>query len=88
MQIETHKIRTSLGRLSPFGQSELNFLTEGQKREFNHIGYNGSNFKGEKETFEDFLNGLNSNEKFKVERTKADRGDFIEEYTVTRVILD
>jgi hypothetical protein len=88
MKIETHRIKTSLGQLTPFGQSKLSFLTEDQIKEFDQIGYTGKNSKGEEESFESFLNRINPKEQFKVEKTKADRGDFIEEYMVTRVILD
>ena len=87
MKILTYHIQTSMGELTPF-MDKLDFLTPEQKKEFNLIGYTGKNSAGQKTTYQKFLNSLApGKENFKIDQTKFDKGDFVEKYTVVRVIL-
>lgn len=82
MKIENYLIRTVMGETN---HEYLPFLTMQQLADFNSIGYTGNDLKGNKSNFESFLNSINKNWSFKVQRTKFDDGDFCEEYIITRV---
>ena len=81
MTIEIYHITTSQGRLY---FSELPFLSPDEVDEFNKIGHTGKNSKGEKDYFDNFLNGLGKGE-FRIDQTKFDHGDFSEKFTIVRV---
>lgn len=84
MAIETYRIKTCLGKLTPWG-SDLPFLSKDEKDELDNIGYSGKNNKGEKTSRVAFLNSLNKGE-FEVEQTKWDNGDFCEEFIIIHVV--
>jgi hypothetical protein len=85
MEIINYNIQTSSGKLTRFGD-QLSFLNQEETSEFNKIGYSGKNFLGKKTTFEEFLNTLRPNERFKVQQTRFDYGDFSETFIITRVV--
>lgn len=81
MSIEVYHIETCQGQLC---LSELPFLNSDEIDEFNKIGYTGKNSKGEKETYEHYLNSIEKGE-FVVDQTMFDSGDFREKFTIARV---
>lgn len=86
MVIQTYKIQTSMGKVTPFKQT-LDFLNPEQRDEFDTIGYTGKNSNGVKMGRVEYLNSLNpKTEQFEMEQTKYDNGNFLEEFIVIRVI--
>jgi hypothetical protein len=78
IQISTYQIETGMGKY--FGT--LPFLTKDELKEFNNIGYTGKDLNGNKTSRVDFLNSLNKG-KFKIDQTKFDDGEFIEQFIIT-----
>lgn len=85
--IQQFCLTTSMGSLSNWGSNLQDILTEDEVNELNTIGYTGKNSKGEKSSFEDYLNSLNKGE-FDVTQTKFDDGSFTEKFNVVRVFND
>lgn len=79
-ELYSYKITTGMGRVG--SHKDLPFLTKDQVDEFNDIGYTGRNKKGIKTNYQEYLNSLNIGT-FSVTRTRADSGDFIEEFLIT-----
>jgi hypothetical protein len=75
-------IKTCMGQLT---SNSLPFLSEKEIEEFNTVGYTGKNSKGEKSSYEDYLNSLGKGE-FAVTMTKFDDGSFHEEFTIVQVV--
>jgi hypothetical protein len=85
MQILTYRIQTAMGSVTPWGCDKLDFLSPEEAKELDTIGYTGKNSKGIPTGREGYLNSLGKGT-FKVDQTKRDSGDFVEEFTITRVI--
>jgi len=81
--IQTFKISTGMGKT----HDDLPFLTEDQYNEFNVIGYTGKRSNKKPCGRQEYLNSLNIGE-FKVNQTKYDDGNFIEQFTITLVTED
>jgi Ni,Fe-hydrogenase III large subunit len=86
MQILNYHIQTSMGKVTPY-KDTLDFLTKEQSEELDVIGYTGKSSNGVKMCRVEFLNSLDSKEQFGLKQIKFDKGDFIEEFIVTRVII-
>jgi hypothetical protein len=82
--IQQYNLTTSMGSLSKWDSNLQSILTEEEIKELDTIGYSGKNSKGEKSSFEKYLNSLNKGE-FDVKQTKFDNGTFIEKFNVVRV---
>lgn len=76
-----------MGQLTA-NQDKLDFLTKEEQAEFNLIGYTGKNSNGVKMGRVEYLNSLRpKQERFQICQVGYDRGDFIEEFVLTRVII-
>lgn len=80
MKIEQFMITTSMGRVD----QTLDFLSNEQLRELNHIGYSGEDFSSTKTDRETFLNSLGIGS-FKVDQIEFDNGSFQERFLIARV---
>jgi hypothetical protein len=71
-----------MGKLT---SNNLPFLSKEEIEEFNTVGYSGKNSKGEKSSYEEYLNSIGKGE-FAVSMTKFDDVSFHEEFTVVQVV--
>lgn len=77
--IDIHNIQTATGQCT----KKIPFLSDIENAEFDSIGYSGLTTDGKRITRSEFLNSLGKGE-FKVQQTKFDNGDFIEEFIIVR----
>ncbi len=86
MKILHYQLQTAMGQITSHGD-QLDFLTEDELKELNHIGHTGKDFKGVKTKRTKYLNGLKKYGTFSMVQTKRDNGDFVERFNVVRVII-
>ena len=77
-----NRVKTCMSRLT---SNSLPFLSKEEIEEFNIVGYTGKDSKGEKSSYEKYLNSLGKG-KFAVDQLKFDTdGSFNEEFTIVQV---
>lgn len=86
MEILHYNIETAMGEVTQ-AKDQLDFLSEKEIREFNLIGYCGTDSKNKPQTQIQFLNSLKPTEKFTMKQTRFDDGTYVEEFLITRVIF-
>lgn len=72
---------TALGKV--IGRNLFSFLSDEEFEELNSIGYSGKTTKGIKMSREDYLNSLGKGQ-FLILQIKHDKGDFVEEFVLTK----
>lgn len=83
--LDQFTLTTSMGSLNKHISNLQNILTEEEVAELDIIGFTGKNSKGEKSSFEKYLNSLGKGE-FDVQQIKFDNGSFTEEYKISRYL--
>lgn len=78
-------LTTSMGSLYKLGSNLQTILTEEEVAELDVIGFTGKTSKGEKSSFEQYLNSLGKGE-FSVKQVKFDDGSFTEKYEIARYL--